>query len=105
MKNQPDYSLGKIYRISNTVNDKIYIGSTTNFVKTRLVKHISRCKKDPKVKNSKLYKEIIELGSSNFKIELLESIVCRTKYELLDREQIWINRLKPKLNSYNARKP
>jgi len=52
-----DYSKEKIYKFFNKVNDKYYIGSTTQELKYRKRSH--KCKMSKR--NSKLYKEILKL--------------------------------------------
>ena len=42
----PDYSKGKIYKILNTIDDEIYIGSTCETLGQRMSKHRHRLKKN-----------------------------------------------------------
>lgn len=57
--------MGKyIYKISNDINDKIYIGQTNN-VKRRFTEH---CQKN---ENSIIHKAIVKYGKEHFKIEIL----------------------------------
>ena len=79
-----DYSKGKIYKIIDNTNDKIYIGSTTQDLKARLRGHKSECKK--KDISSKLI-----LKNNNFRIELIEDYPCNTKRELEIREQYYLD--------------
>ena len=81
-----DYSKGKIYKIIDNTNDKIYIGSTVQTLQGRLRGHKSLCKK--KDINSKLI-----LKNNNFSIELIENFPCNTKRELEIREQYFIDKL------------
>ena len=39
------YRNGKIYQISNTVTDDVYIGSTTAGLSQRMAKHRNECKR------------------------------------------------------------
>jgi group I intron endonuclease len=83
----PDYSKGKIYGIRNTLNEKIYIGSTTQPLNERFSNHLADCK------SSKLYslkKPVNELGEQYFFIELLEEYSCNNKKELENMENYWI---------------
>jgi hypothetical protein len=83
------------YKISNMVNDYIYIGSTTRSLENRFAQHKRVAKIYPK---RPLYKMFNEIGDYNFYIELLESYVCNT-YSRSAREDYWINRFDtPKLN-------
>jgi group I intron endonuclease len=96
----PDYSLGKVYKLySITEPDKMYIGSTAQtFLSQRMLNH----KKAMKKVNSKIYQAMREIGYNNFKIELVESYSCKSKDELRQREQYWINTLKPFYNVHKA---
>lgn len=86
----PDYSLGKIYKITSPHTNLVYIGSTTYpLLCQRLRGH---------VKNFRGWKQgrfhfvssfiILELG--DYQIELLERCPCVDKDELLAREQYHI---------------
>ncbi len=93
----PDYSKGKIYKIYNTINDDIYIGSTIQNLKSRLSSHLSHSKKNEFCKRL-LYKTMNELGIENFYIELIENYPCDNKKELEEREKYWIKQEKSTLN-------
>lgn len=76
-----------IYKITNVVNNKCYIGSAVD-VYTRLAVHKSGLKygKQP---NKHLQSAYDKYGIENFKFEVLEYVL--DKVDLLKREQIWIN--------------
>ena len=78
----PDYSQGKIYKIVNTVNDKVYIGSTTCTLAQRMAGH----RVWAKTNRSKIYKAMRCHGVQNFKIELIKDYPCESKKQLEDRE-------------------
>ena len=63
-----DYKLndGFIYKITNKMANKIYIGSTKTSIEQRFQEHLTA--KD----TSSLHKDIQELGPDNFNIELVE---------------------------------
>ena len=84
----PDYSKGKIYKILNIKNDKIYIGSTTLALRSRLWQH----RYDAKTKRSKIYKAMRCHGVENFKIELIKNYPCESKKQLEDQEFKMINK-------------
>jgi hypothetical protein len=90
-----------IYKISNSVNNDLYVGSTTQSLKQRFTKHISRTKNE-KYKNIKLHKIMNEIGIDKFKIELLEETEFINKEEQLKLENKYIKELKPVLNSQLA---
>src|SRR6185437_12749297 len=91
------YTNGKIYRMQLPGDEKFYVGSTTNTLKTRLCNHLKgagRCK-------STVYRHL-DGQWDKVEITLLESYPCKTKYELLAREQYWCDKLQPQLNSKQA---
>ena len=86
------YRNGKIYKVFNTIDDSIYIGSTVQSLSHRMIKH-----KDD-VKSNKEYQTTIcklmkQLGVEHFYIELVESYPCDSKEELNAREGFWIKQL------------
>jgi hypothetical protein len=96
----PNYQQSKIYKIVNSVNDKIYIGSTTVKLSQRKVKHKSKAKIYP---NRKVYQHLNSVGWEHVRIVLIENVTCFSKEQLLMREDYYINLLKPSLNSYSAK--
>jgi group I intron endonuclease len=71
---------GKIYKIINGVNNKVYIGCTVTSLEKRYYEHLYRCfKTDYK---SKLYNSIKKYGEENFKIELVEECEIGNIYEI-----------------------
>ena len=102
----PDYNNGKIYKIiSNKTND-IYIGSTTGALSRVLVNHRH---------GYKLYKQnkgiywdsiaILKHDTDQYyysKIILIETFPCKSRDELLAREQYWIEQL-PCINRWSAK--
>ena len=77
-----DYNNGKIYALRNSINDEIYVGSTTQRLSKRLYKH----KSDMKTRKSKLYDFMNSIGAEHFYIELVENYPCNSKEELERRE-------------------
>lgn len=61
---------GKIYKIVNKINQKIYIGCTINSLEQRFQEHLYRCLKTDI--NSKLYNSIRKYGKENFEIMLID---------------------------------
>ena len=93
----PNYQEGKIYKIYNTINDDIYIGSTTQKLCERMRHH--RCSISQSTKGNRLiHKAFIGLGVKNFFIELIEKCPCNDKDELRKKEGEYIRSLKPSLN-------
>lgn len=88
------YHTGKIYKLVNTVDDDIYVGSTHHPLTVRLSLH----KYHGKIKSSKVYQHFNSIGLHNIRIELIEDYPCTCRKELEDRERYWIETLKPTLN-------
>lgn len=86
------YKNGKVYKIFNTINDKIYVGSTCNTLEQRLAKHKSVRQSSSK-KHRTLYALMNEIGPQHFYISLLEEVCCDTKLQLLEREAHWVKML------------
>jgi hypothetical protein len=93
------YKNSKIYKITNTDTDDIYIGSTTQKLNRRFSYHKYNCRKNP---NYNLYSLMIEKGIDKFNIILLTDYPCNNKKELLVKEQEYMTLLKPVLNKIKA---
>ena len=90
-----NYGNGKIYKLVNNCDDKIYVGSTTVRLCKRKTCHVTDSKKHP---NRCVYKHILEIGWENVDIILIEKYPCESKEELHKRERYWIDELKAELN-------
>ena len=77
--------MGYIYKITNLVNNKIYIGQTSLTICKRWEAHIKRAKTHT---NRYLYDAMNHYGYSNFVVEQLEECV---KEDLDIREKYWIS--------------
>ena len=84
MTNINKYQSGKIYKITNTINSEVYVGSSTIDLEDRMIKHKNFAKKKPYASN--LHKLMNELGVENFEIELVENCPCESQEELEKRE-------------------
>ena len=84
-----------IYKITNTITSDFYIGSSKN-IKLRWATHKSpsKWKQYP---NSRLYKDMSQYGRDNFTIEVIEETT-----DLRNREQYYIEQLKPAYNDRHA---
>jgi hypothetical protein len=87
------YQNGKIYKIFNTLNDEIYVGSTIQSLSHRMIKHKDDVKNDTKDYHTTISKLMKELGVEHFYIELLELYPCDNKGELSAREGYWIKEI------------
>lgn len=90
---------GIIYKITNKINDKVYIGQTTNLLSNRIQQHENEAFRQHKYSNRKLYRAIREYGIKNFEITEIEKI---PKEELDEREKFWINYYNSYYNGYNG---
>lgn len=82
-----------IYKITNTINGKFYIGQTLDF-KQRWRKH-KQCKD-----NYPLYNAFRKYGIKNFTFEILEIVEDNKK--LTEREEYYYNKMRPE---YNLKSP
>jgi len=79
-----DYNKAKVYKLTNDIDNDIYVGSTTQPLHMRLKQHYRDRSQHPHIK---LYKKMNELGKDHFQIELLEDYPCNTRRELTAREE------------------
>ena len=77
--------MGYIYKITNQINGKIYIGQTRKTLQERMNAHIKKASEYP---NRYLYDAMNHYGYSNFSIALIEE--CSNS-QLDEREIYWIN--------------
>jgi len=83
-----------IYLITNTINNKKYIGKTTKLLDERFRGHINTAKYGS---NSYLHRAIRKHGHDNFVISVLEdNISC--EIILNEKEMFWIKKLQPEYN-------
>ena len=86
--------MGYIYKITNDINNKVYIGLTVNTLEYRFKQH----KYDSKKGDKKLYKDMRKYGFEHFHIEELEKCVNN---QLGVRERFWISYYDSFYNGYN----
>lgn len=87
-------SFGNIYKITNLINNKIYIGQTINPISQRWSAHKSHAKNGS---THKLGRAIRKYGEENFKIELISQYPME---ELDEQERYWINQYKSFKDEY-----
>lgn len=89
--------MGYIYKITNKINQKVYIGLTCRSVEQRWLEHLKN------VNNLKekrpLYSAIAKYGEESFLIETIEEVEDDF---LGEREIYWINFYNSYYNGYNA---
>lgn len=88
-----------VYKITNLINGKIYIGSSID-INSRWKEHVRDLNKN-KHHSTHLQRSWNKNGSENFEFSILEK--CNEE-EILDREQYYLDTLKPfdKNNGYNT---
>lgn len=81
-----------IYKITNTLNGKHYVGQTTQPLEKRFLQHSKA--------QTPLGEAMRQCGLENFTIEVIEE--CATSIQTRERERFWIRVLKCKVpNGYN----
>lgn len=82
-----------IYKITNNLDGKFYIGQTVKDISYRFRKHLELGERGG---GYKLHSAIHKHGRNNFSIELVEE--CSSLEELNEKEEFWIGELKPDYN-------
>ena len=85
-----------IYKITNILNGKIYIGKTERTVEERIKEHIQDSRRRISEKRP-LYDAINKYGFSNFKVDIIEETDSPE-----EREQYWIEYYQSFKYGYNA---
>ena len=85
-----------IYKITNKVNGKVYIGKTEETVEKRFKQHLSEYLKE-RSKNRPLYRAMQKYGKENFEVCTLEETNNSS-----EREIFWIEFYSSYSNGYNA---
>lgn len=87
-----------IYKITNNLNGKIYIGKTSYTIEKRWKEHCQDYKK-LSLQNRPLYKAMAKYGVENFSIEEIEKVSIEKEEE---RERYWIEYFRSFKEGYNA---
>lgn len=90
--------ISAVYKITNTATGDFYIGSSKD-VKRRWAEH-KRLSTWNKCKNNPLYLDMKKFGIDKFELEILEEVEIGN---LKDKEQQFIETLKPTYNNNNAK--
>lgn len=85
-----------IYKITNNINGKIYIGMTYRTVQERWKEHKNDCSRK-QAENRPLYRAMSKYGVENFSIETIEKT-----NQPEERERYWIEQLGSFKYGYNA---
>jgi group I intron endonuclease len=89
---------GFIYKLVNTVDNLIYIGSTSINLEVRFAIHKSHSKKS----NTKLYTHMRNTGCDKFAIELIETVKADNPKSLKEIEGEYIRNLNTVANGLNS---
>ena len=92
---------GRVYKIINSIDNEIYVGSTFNQLRHRWQGHKKDYKKwiNGKCNKCSIFEKFKLLGIENFKIILIKEYLVYREHKkdrkhLLSKEQLWINKLK-----------
>jgi hypothetical protein len=88
--------IGNLYLISNSINNKVYVGKTYEALDKRFSEHKRESKKQL---TRPLYKAMNKHGADNFNIELIGTFI---QGELEEYEQVAIAEFDSFTNGYNA---
>lgn len=83
-----------VYKITNTINGKCYIGKSSRDIEYRLEQHKNNHNSRPHLQNA-----IKKYGINNFIFEIIE--VCNTEEDCIIRERYWIEYYDSMNNGYN----
>ena len=86
-----------VYKITNIINNKVYVGSAFD-INVRWCKHLNELKKN-KHHSSKLQRAFNKYGLPNFKFDVIEA--CDKKV-LLEREQYYLDLNNSFYSGYNC---
>jgi hypothetical protein len=88
-----------VYKITNLINGKCYVGITKKDITRRFKEHVTVSRGNKK--KTLIAKAILEYGEHNFKIEEIDG--ANSLSELFYKEKMWVHKLGCKVpNGYNA---
>ena len=87
-----------IYKITNLINNKVYIGKTTKTIQWRFNKHLKDSYNNPNT-TIHIQRAILKYGENNFKIEEIDK--ASSLEELNQKEKYWIAYYNSQNEGYN----
>lgn len=69
-----------IYKFTNTLNNKIYIGQTSTSLRKRVINHLTKSRKWTKSRKGYFQHALFKYGIENFNIDVLERKVLQLDY-------------------------
>lgn len=94
------FPAGRVYKIVNSVDSLVYVGSTMQTLSQRMTTHRNNVKRE---KQELLYQHMRELGISKFEILLLQETGPITREALRALEHEWICKLDTVKNGLNSK--
>ena len=91
-------NIGYIYKITNIINDKMYIGQTTKTIEKRFKEHLRNSQREDKYQYQ-LYRAMRKYGTENFIVECIEKCFIE---KLDEKEMFWIKYFDTFKNGYNS---
>lgn len=88
------YHTSYIYKIVNDNNSLFYVGSTYQSLTTRMIVHKSVYKRYINNISTKWNSAFLILSDDTSRIELLESVKCENKIELLKKEREYFDKFR-----------
>lgn len=92
-------TIGRIYLITNLINNKKYVGITTKSLKKRFQQHCWDAKRRTRLV---IHHAIKKYGEENFKIELVEELQNTTEEKLFLRESFYIDKYDTLINNFKG---
>ena len=89
------YAVGRVYKITNSIDDLVYIGATGDTLSRRMTGHRVDCKRG---KTTALHSHMRLIGVDKFSIILIEQLINCTKEQLRAKEDYFIK----EFNSVNV---
>lgn len=92
---------GRVYKITNDIDNMVYVGSTTQPLSKRMAQHRTFTRRGKS--QAKIHIHMRNIGTGHFKICLIEHLENCTKEELRAKEDYHITRLDVVKNGLNCR--